>query len=196
MNINKLKAVAYATYLSAGGYKVLRNPKGTPSTVVRAIRYSHSIDPETLDKSETYKRITRDFAQPEKTKIQEFLFRDDFAFYNKETKKVDYQNSMEYSRYTTDKKDVYKIKNQIDFDILDKRNLKDIHKKKYSKKEQIVDLSKAFLGYVSAKTVTIKKSLAEVETEKYYDTFSKKSKNNSQPSFLSTLIHNLKSSCN
>ncbi len=68
MNIKELKAVAYATYLSAGGYKVLRNPKGTPSTVVRAIRYSHSIDPETLDKSETYKRITRDFAQPEKTK--------------------------------------------------------------------------------------------------------------------------------
>ena len=110
--------------------------------------------------------------------------------------KVDYKNSMEYSRYTTDKKYVHKIKNQIDFDILDKRNLKDIHKKKYSKKEQIVDLSKAFLGYASAKTVTIKKSLAEVETEKYYDKFSKKAENNSQQSFLATLIHNLKSSCN
>ena len=192
MNVQKVKAALYSVYMNASGYTVLRNPKGTPPTVVRSIRYHHGIDPETLDTFETYKRVTLDVAQPKKEKIHEYLFKDNFAFYNKETKKLDYKNQVQYSRYEAGKKDIHINKNWIENDILDKRDFKDIHKKKYSKKESVVDMSKAFLGYVSTRTVTVRKSLAEVEYEKYLDNMSKKREIQPNPSFLSTLFHNLK----
>ena len=192
MNTQKIKAFAYSVYLNAAGYRVLRNPKGTPATTVRAIRHHQRINPETLDTFESYKRVTKDFSQQKPKKTEEYFFRDSFAFYNKDTKKVDYKTQVQYSRFSSDKKDVHANKNYIDNEILDKRSFKEIKKKRYTKREQVVDMSKAFLGYVSSGTVTIRKSLAEVETDKYYDKLSKKHQEENNCSFISTIFHNLK----
>ena len=179
--IDKIKTVAYATYLNANGYTVLKNPKGTPSTFVRAVRNRRGINTETLDTYETYKRVTLDLSQPKKKQIHEYFFRDNFAFFNKDSNKVDYKKQVHYSKYEIGEKGVSVDKNWIEPEVLDKRNYEPLHTK------NPVDTSTA------SKPVTENKSIAEIETEKYIANLSEKKREDAHYSFLSTLIHNLKS---
>ena len=71
MSIQKLKIAAYCIAKRVQGYQLLKNPKGTPATTVKVLKYSDSINPNTLDISKSYETISKDFSKynaPETTK--------------------------------------------------------------------------------------------------------------------------------
>ena len=62
--IEKMKIANYALKMKKQGYQLLKNPKGTPYTVVSVIKYNKTHTPQTLDILESYEQITRDFSEP------------------------------------------------------------------------------------------------------------------------------------
>ena len=63
MFVDKLKIISYALDMKKQGYQLLKNPKGTPSSIVRVIKHSKSMTSTKLDILERYERITTDFSK-------------------------------------------------------------------------------------------------------------------------------------
>ena len=62
--VEKVKIANYALKMKKQGYQLLKNPKGTPNTVVSVLKYDRTYTPQTLDVLESYEQITKDFSKP------------------------------------------------------------------------------------------------------------------------------------
>ena len=93
MSIQKLKIATYCMMKKAQGYKLLKNPKGTPATTVKVLKYSDSINPKTLDISKSYETITKDFSKYNSPETTTNLDIEKYAFFNKKI-------APKYTRYS------------------------------------------------------------------------------------------------
>lgn len=194
MKIQNIKALAYSTYLKINGYTILKNPKGASAAYVRAIRHEKGIDPHTLDKFESYTRVTKDFSKPN-SKVTENLTRDDYAFYNKKSKEVKYKTKhLEYEKSQYNENPVQKSKGSISQYILNKRNMSEMHKPQYVRDEVSTQFSSIHLGFIPIDKVKIKLSKAELELEKYFEKIIAEGEDytDSIKYFWKTLSHNSK----
>ena len=102
MSIQKLKIAAYCIAKRVQGYQLLKNPKGTPATTVKVLKYSDSINPDTLDISKSYETISKDFSKyntPETTKNLDI---EKYAFLNSKTKGFKIKKQVDYAKYRSD----------------------------------------------------------------------------------------------
>ena len=102
MSIQKLKIATYCMMKKAQGYKLLKNPKGTPATTVKVLKYSDSINPKTLDISKSYETITKDFSKYNSPETTTNLDIEKYAFFNKKTKGFNIKKQVDYAKYRSD----------------------------------------------------------------------------------------------
>ena len=190
MNIQKIKVAAFAITERLKGNHLLKNPKGVPVTTVSVLMHSEGLNPFTLDKSSTFVTITKDFSQGKSKTLKKFLFVDEYANYNKATQKVEYQKHIDYSAFDSEGLIVAGEKGRPDFEILEKRDLSYTKKIVSQKTETLPDFTFAYLGIAMPKRVTIKRTLADVQINKFYKT----KKTIPRQNFFKTLWENLKQS--
>ena len=102
MNIQKLKIATYCIAKRVQGYQLLKNPKDTPATIAKVLKYSDSINPNTLDISKSYETISKDFSKyntPETTKNLDI---EKYAFFNPKTKGFKIKKQVDYAKYQSD----------------------------------------------------------------------------------------------
>ena len=127
LTISEFKAIRYSISSYLRGVKILRNPKGTPSTVVRTIDYGRGIDNKTLDVWEGTTRVSRDFAKPEEAPTEENFIVNTYNFFNQENQKIKSIRGVEYSRTNPDGTSVRKAKGDIEEAELKARDLTNLH---------------------------------------------------------------------
>lgn len=193
MNIGKLKTAIFATYKHLQGYKLMRNPDGVPGTYVKMIQHIKGIDSKTLDKFEHYDVISADFSRPKAKKIREMLAVDKYAFFNKESEKVDEIKRIHYYKFSDDK-NVFIEKGDVPYQKLKERNLDYIDRPVANVKEDISNPLMACLGLVPIKTVERAKTFGEFYVENYHNHLKKLrlSGENFRQGFLSNLFNNFK----
>lgn len=191
MKLQKIKAALYSIYMHNRGYQVLENPQNTPSTIVRTIKYFRGIDPLNLDTYEHYYQITKDFSKHKPEKIEEYLFHDKYAFYDKSTKKLKYKDDVIHKRFFSDKV-VSKQKSQIDYSELDNRDLSYVNMVIGKRKDVVPDFTYAAMGFSNHKTVTVPQTLGEATVDKFYSQTQQSSTQQTyKKSFWQVLKHNL-----
>ena len=192
MNIQKVKATTYAIYKRALGHELLKNPKGTPGTVVKTMEYFEFIDNKTLDISKNYIVTTRNFSKNKTSKTKEMLFIEDYAFWNDKAKKIDRKKHSNYVKTSNEK--FFEIeKGQIPYEELEKRDTSIYEKIVARRKEVYFDFSTAFLGYASPKEEIVDKTISEMVIEQYQKQCDRNiQKQFKKQGFWKTLIQNLK----
>lgn len=174
MFVEKIKIANYALKMKKQGYQLLRNPEGTPSSIVRVLKYNKAYDLQTLDIYEKYERITKNFAKPENT-VRENLFVNNITTLvdtaKKSIKKVKSKEFYRFSGETGNSIIGYKRKGS--YPERDRKVVEDnLSKELYDK--EVLDVSLKFRPHYpdalkllpEGKVVTIKESLCEIEAEK------------------------------
>ncbi len=193
MIIKKLNIAAYSIQKRIQGYHLLKNPKGTPFTTVRLMKYSESISPKTLDIKNSYEKITKQFSTFDRNETTEYLDISKYAFYNKKTNRLDTSKQAIYEKYSSDYRfspEAYGEKGYIETEILSKRDL--------SAFDNIVSLSLTgkkpsplvYLGFTPKSTIC-EKTLAQTVLEDYNKAKLDKKQQFPKSNFWKTLWHNL-----
>jgi len=169
LSVSELKAIRYSISSYFHGVKVLRNPKGTPSTVVRTIDYGRSIDDKTLDVWEGTTRITRDFAKPEEAPTVENFVVNIYNFFNKENKKIKSLRAVEYSRTNPDGTSIRKPKGNLSTDELKSRDLTNLHTPSIKRRILVNSFysNDVISSYQHAVPMEVNESFAKVECERF-----------------------------
>ena len=102
MSIQKLKIAAYCISKRVQGYQLLKNPKGTPNTTVKVLKYSESINPKTLDISQSYETISKDFSKFNKLETTQNLDIEKYAFFNPKTPGFKIKKQVDYAKHQSD----------------------------------------------------------------------------------------------
>ncbi len=194
MITKKINTALYSIGKRLQGYHLLKNPKGTPYTTVKLIKYSENINPKTLDINKSYEKITKQVSGFENSETKEFLEVTNFVFYNNKTNKIDNKKQLIYEKYDGNKFYVpktYLEKGYVPTHKLDKRDLSSL--------DNIVELKLSsarpslltYLGF-APKSVITEKTLAQTVLEKYNKTKLDDKLNSAQKqNFWKTLWQNL-----
>ena len=177
--VEKIKIANYALKMKKQGYQLLRNPKGTSSSVIRVLKHKKTYDPQTLDVYETYERITKDFSQPQNTVRDNLVVNYFTTLVDTAKKQIKRVKTKEFYRFSGDTgHNLTGYERKGSFPERDRKVIKDnLSKKIYDK--DVLDVSLKFrLHYPDAlkllpegKVVTIKESLGEIEAEKIEQEF-------------------------
>ena len=189
MQIQKIKATAYAISKRIKGEQLLRNPNGVPATTVSTMRFVERIDPVTLDKSSSIIIKTRDFLK-QKAETIKSLYIDNYAIYHVPKKGKKW---LEYSpNHTT----YFKTENGITVASAERGcpNYEELDKRDFKLLEKVASRIKAespLFGspFQSSSEYTIERTFRDVQLDKYYEKNYCKKK--PQYNFFKTLWQNL-----
>jgi len=156
-------AIVALSYWLKGNGDILRNPHGVPCTTIRFRLEKSGMDKISLDTFVNTTRKTIDLSGSKKKVLTEELNFRYYNFFGDNNERIDTKKHVTYRKNGM----LVAEKGKIDTNILRKRNLKPLHKKKYSRTEYGLDTSLMHLGCVSEKKVVIRESFAEREYQKY-----------------------------
>ena len=194
--VEKIRIANFALKMKRQGYQLLRNPKELSPSIVRVLKYTKIHASKSLDISEHYERITKDFSHPQDT-IRESLYINSFTTLVDTTKKLIERNCK--------LKEYYRFKGETGNDIVDYRRkgnypdsnrastVDDLNRKIYNKK--VLDSTLIFRPHYpdawkllpKIESKNVKESLSEIEEEK----FNLDLTNNINNSFWGNLFNNL-----
>ena len=183
LSVSEIKAIRYAIKAHYKGLQLLRNPKGTPGTVVRTLDYGDFMDLKTLDEWQRTTRTTIDFSKPEKPVTTENFTVNIYNFFNSENKKVNSLKGVEYSRINPDGTCFRREKGNIDKKYLEARVLTNLHSPSITRKEFIPEVysNDTYNGFRYFTPVEVKKSFAQIQLEQF--------KNESDIKYLESIGH-------
>ena len=195
LSVSEIKAIKYAIKAHYKGLQLLRNPKGTPGTVVRTLDYGDCMDPLSLDIWQRTTRTTVDFSKPENPVTTENFTVNIYNFFNSENKKVNSLKGVEYSRINPDGSCIRKEKCNIDRKYLEARVLTNLHTPSITRIEMLPELysNDTFNGYRYFAPVEVKKSFAQIQLEQFKNKSDLKYfESTSHGKFWRTLWHNIR----
>lgn len=187
MQIQKIKATAFAISERIKGRQLLRNPKGVPATTVSTMHFVERIDPTTLDKSSSLIIKTRDFLK-QKAETVKSLYIDNYAIYHVPKKGKKW---LEYSpNHTT----YFKTENGITVASAERGcpNYEELDNRDFTLLEKVASRIKAeTFGSIfqSSSEYTVERTFRDYHLDKYYE--KNYSKKKPQYNFFKTLWHNL-----
>jgi len=193
MIIKKLNIAAYSIKKRIQGYHLLKNPKGTPYTTVKLMKYSENINPKTLDIKNSYEKVTKQFLPLNKSETTEYLDISKFAFYNKKTNRLDTPKQAIYEKYSSNYKfltEAYGEKGYIETEILNKRDLSPLD---YIVSLRLTGAKPSPLTYFgfTPKSIFQEKTLAQTVLENYNKAKLDEKKQFKKSNFWKTLWQNL-----